>query len=384
MEATTTRAQNKAAVLSAALAAGQCTRSSIETRTGLSKATVARIVDELLGEGLLQPGAELHREGRGRKSLYLELGTQVGCVVGVDLGLTTTRLWCADLRGTELARSRFDTPKGLTRLAMVRRLVAEVQALIDGTAYSGRLSGVVVAVVGSVRNEVEIVRAAAPFSYLEGSQFCAALERHFAVPVILDSDANMALCGEMVDGVAVDTRDAALLIVSTSVRAGLARDGRVLRSDRSLIGELAWLPVPSRGSQRRCLDDVLSARGVLAAAHHSDTAADIAELAAADDRSELATARGEFVDGLVVAVSTVALTVDPDIVVVTGRMLPVVERVLGEVNEQLKSVLPAVPRLVLASSNGFAAAHGAALTAVDGARTRLMYSIVRQPITDVV
>jgi predicted NBD/HSP70 family sugar kinase len=383
MEATMTRGYNKAAVLAAALASGKCTRSSIESDTGLSKATVARLVDELIQEGVLRVGSELHREGRGRKSLYLELGVRVGCVVGIDLGSTTTRLSCVDLRGNQLARWKFDTPTGLSRLGLVRRLTAETHQLVDGTPYVGRLAGAVVAVAASVRGHSEIIRPAQAFQHLEGTQFCRTLERHLKAPVILDSDANMALRGEMEDGGAAGISDAALLTVSTGFRAGFARDGQILRGDRSLVGELGSLPMACGEGARR-LDDVLSAGGVLTAARAGGAhSANIDEVASAAEDSALGRLREDFIRGLVLAVGAVTLTVDPEIVVFNGRMLPVIERVLPVVRSRLEAALPAVPRLTLTDSDGYSGAHGSAITAAERAGTQLVAAARQQQMTDV-
>jgi predicted NBD/HSP70 family sugar kinase len=383
MEASSTRGYNKAAVLAAALASTQCTRSSIEADTGLSKATVARLVDELFQEGVLQPGSELHREGRGRKSLYLELGVEVGWVVGIDLGVTTTRLWSVDLRGNPLAHNRFDTPTDVSRLALVRRLSAEIDYLVEHTAHPGPLTGAVVAVAASVGAHRDVIRPAASFQHLAGTQFCATLERHLDIPVILDSDANMALRGEMVDGGAAGASDAALLTVSTGFRAAFARGGQIMRSDRSLMGELGALPVTSDTGVRR-LEEVLSARDVLARAQANGAPqTTIDDIVSSTDDPMLSRLREEFVDGLVLAVGAVTLTIDPEVVVFNGRMLPLIGRVLPEARRRLEASLPSVPRLGLSDSDGYSGAQGAAITAAERAGSRLVEAARQQNLTDV-
>jgi len=370
MEASTTRGHNRALVLKAAFDADDITRTQIETATGLSKATVSRMVDELIQEGLLNEGASLHRTGRGRKSSYIELGPATGCVVGVDLGITTCRLWCSDLRGNELSRSRFDTPHGLSRLALVRFIIGAVNALVGGTSMGGRLSGITVAVASSVRNATTVVRPADVFAHIEGEQFHKALTRHAGVPVTLDSDSNMALRGEMTAGAAIGVANVALLTVSTGVGAGIAIDGKLLRGTRSVIGELGSLPIDMG---RRRLEDVLSVRGLTSTAHRAGI-----ELAALDKiidappQSPLAELRDQFVHGLVSAVSAITLTSDPDLIIFNGRIIPLVQSVLDRVRTTLSQTLPAVPTLQVTASDGFSAAHGAAVSAVESAHNDLL------------
>lgn len=382
MEASTTRGVNRALVLKAAFESDQTTRTQLESVTGLSKATISRVVDELIQEGFLNEGAALHRTGRGRKSSFIELGPATGCVVGVDLGITTCRLWCSDLRGKELARSRFDTPHGLSRLALVRFIVGAVNALVGGTTMQGRLSGIVVAVASSVRDATTIVRPADVFSHIEGEQFHKALTRHAGVPVALDSDSNMALKGEMTAGAAVGVANVALLTVSTGVGAGIAIDGTILRGTRSVIGELGALPIDM--GQRR-LEDVLSVRGLTSSARRAGIEiSGVDDIAAAPADSALGLLRQDFIHGLVTAISTITLTTDPDIVIFNGRMIPLVESVLGTVRIALAQTIPSVPTLQVTTSDGYSAAHGAAVSALEAAHSELLERARSERLTDAV
>lgn len=62
------------------------------------------------------------------------------------------------------------------------------------------------------------------------------------------------------------------------------------------------------------------------------------------------------------------VTVDPDLVLLTGRMRPLMRYVLPDIRARLDHMLPKVPNLVITSTVRFSTAHGAA--AVTG-RTRV-------------
>ena len=365
MQRSTAPRHTHAAVLDAVLADPSATRARIGTRAGLSPATVSRAVEELVADGLLAEGPAVPMSGRGRPTARIEPGPRVGCAVGVDLGASSVRAVRADPQGVHVVRAERATPAGLdaNELAV---LVGEVVEETRQAAGTGRaVAGVVVGVPGRVRDGRCLARPADRLSAGSGERLVVALEGALEAPVVLENDANVALVGELREGAAAGCSDAAVLTASTEVDAGVAVGGVVLRGRTGLVGELSALPVGDR-----TLRDLLSVSGLVdSAAHRGVILDDLAALWARTPDPALAPLVDDASDGLVVAVTMLALAFEPEVVVLTGRLLPLMQAELTRVRAQLTASLPAVPDLRTSEFGGYAGAVGAGLLAVAATRS---------------
>lgn len=113
------RDTNRATVMDLVMRRADLTRSTAVALSGLSKATVSPVVDELLVDGFVVEGADNQTVGRGRPSRFLAAAPALGYVIGVVMGITTTRLLAADIDGHTLAKHRLENrhsrPRGRTR-----------------------------------------------------------------------------------------------------------------------------------------------------------------------------------------------------------------------------------------------------------------------------
>lgn len=365
-EPASARLHSRAAVLDSVFTEGSVTRAGISTRTGLSLATVSRVVEEFIAEGILDEGQQLPRSGRGRRSTFIRLGETVGTVVGVDLGATTCRLCCSDLIGQQLGRLRLPTPSGLSAAALAAWLADSISAVHAEARTAGTLIGVVVALPAVVPEPGVVVRPTRRLAQLAGRELQRRLARALGVPVVLENDSNMALLGELATGAAAGRADAVLLTLSTDFNAGIAIDGEILRGRNGIVGQFGWLPAAGAG---RPLRELLSVDGILASAAAMNTGLrDIEDLFPVDTEEWLQVFRDRFVTGLITAVSVATLSYDPEVIVFNGRLLPLVERVLPDVRARLAGQLPAVPDLRVTALGGFAGAIGAAQVAVRAGR----------------
>ena len=107
------RGANRASVLTELLATSPTTRTAIAESTGLSSATVTRVVDTLIDEGIARELRYLPVKGRGRRAVLIEAVGELSIAVGVDLGASNTRLVAIDLLAKELVVSRTPTPSDL-------------------------------------------------------------------------------------------------------------------------------------------------------------------------------------------------------------------------------------------------------------------------------
>src|SRR5690348_7911021 len=89
---------NTAIVLESVLQGAPLSRADISALTGLNKATVSSLVQDLIDSGLVREIGTGQSSG-GRKPVLLEFVAESGYAVGVDLGVNYVRGVLTDLRG---------------------------------------------------------------------------------------------------------------------------------------------------------------------------------------------------------------------------------------------------------------------------------------------
>lgn len=309
------RATNRSAVLSALLSGQPRQRNQIVEHTGLSRATVFRIVDDLRSRGLVRDAAIAPPVGPGRPSTPVEFDGGVQTVCGIDLGGTNCRFVVTDALGVTLVRARYATPHELDGEQMGRWMAGRVHELVaacEGTR--GPLGAVGVGVPGAVAGDRSQMVGAYNLPQILGSDFIDAFRAGTGVPTILDNDSNLALVGELQYGSLAEDETAALLTLGTGLGSAVALRGRVLYGPAGLLGEFGRLRLPG-GTTR--LRDLVSGAGLVefarARGHGVEHAQEIFE-----HPDRFGDLHAQVRDALVHLVSIVALAYEPRTVVMTG------------------------------------------------------------------
>ncbi|MDA5147529.1 ROK family transcriptional regulator [Streptomyces sp. AD681] len=359
------RVVNRSLVLSDLLSGHPRERSQIVESTGLSRATVFRVVDELRARGLVRTSAAAAgpATGPGRPSRPVEFNGRVHAVCAVDLGGTNCRFAVADALGVTLARSRHPTPHHLDGVGMGRWMaerVHELAALAAGEA--GPLGAVAVGVPGPVSGDHSRVVGAHNLPQIVGTEFVDTFREETGVPTTVDNDSNLALVGELQYGSLAESETAALLTLGTGLGSAVALGGRVLYGPAGVLGEYGRLLLP--GSEVR-LRDLVSGAGLLAHAraggHEVSSAQEILE-----NPERYGALHAQVVGALVHLVSIVGLSYEPRTVVVTGGFSAGLrDDLLATVQQEVADVVGVQTRLcrtALGDSAGLLGALAVALS----------------------
>lgn len=340
-------------------------RADLANATGLTRATVSALVDDLIGGKLLTEVDPAPRTGAGRPALGLVLATDGPAGLGLEINVDYLAACVVDLTGAVRHRAirRVDLRPippsevlaDLGDLAATAHVEASRQHLV--------LAGTALAVPGLVTS-TGVVRLAPNLGWRD-VDLAAALNAHPAltghrlatpeqagtlgVPagqraggggwLTVDNEANLAALGELHAG---PPGPATFLYVSgeIGIGAGIVLHGALFRGARGWSGELGHLPVHPTGRRcrcgaRGCLEQYAGQEAILTGAGlagqglpgqglPADAAiARLAELAEADDpaaNSALAEAGG----ALGVAVAGVINLLDLDTVVLGGIYAPLV------------------------------------------------------------
>ena len=350
-----TTPSNDGLVLGALVASGETTRYRIGEVTGLSQATISRVVRRLVKAGMVTEGALVRGPDGGRATQMLEFhgGTELVC--GIDMGGTNTRVVVVDQRARSVAVWRLPTALLSTDIMTADWLA---DAVLDGcgAVRERGLAATVVGVPGVVVPGTEEIQQVPNLEAVAGTGFARRLDQRLPGLVTLKNDSNVALIGEMCSGAALGLQDVAMVTVGTGVGAGVALQGELLTGARGLVGEFGSLPFDADGA---IVEDVLSGAGLAVAgfgreAGHGTTSR--AQVDAADDHRHGENRVVAATHALCVAM---AVAYDLEMIVFGGRGSGQLGPVLAQVRERLATELPAAPQLVMSQLGDAAGALGA-------------------------
>ena len=359
---------------------GALARAELAQESGLSGATVRRVVDVLRRAGyvheIVGPG-----EGPGRPPWMVELVPGAAHVVGLDAGASLLRAVLVDLDGTVRARAAHPARDPGNATALVEDLVAVAREVVVA-AEGRRILAVAAGISGIVDHDAGRVRMSPDLPGLAGVDVASALGAALGVPVTIDNDDLLAAVGEVAAGAARGARNAVFLSLGYGLGAGIVANGQPWRGAAHAAGAVAFIGSPP-------LDERVSGRAVASryvAALARSGMTDRARLPASPDARwvfERAEAGDPIARGLVADVVSsiadlavvVAAVVDPEVIVLGGGIAANGEVVLRAVEERLGCTLPYPPRVVQSTLEGGAVVHGAAAVALSAAWTSLPASI---------
>nr|WP_246323943.1 ROK family protein [Petropleomorpha daqingensis] len=215
-------------------------RAELVALTGASRNTISARVDQLIGANLLEEGGRGWSTG-GRPPTILRFNSRAGCVLAVDLGVTSVDVAVTDLSAQVLATVGHpidiaDGPGPV--LAEVDRLAQKV--LADAGLTPADVRAVGVGVPGPV--EFSTGRPSHPpiMPGWHDHPIPGAFGR-YDCPVYVDNDVNVMALGEM--GVTDSTDDVLVVKVGTGIGCGVIVEGRVYRGAQGSAGDIGHIYV---------------------------------------------------------------------------------------------------------------------------------------------
>ncbi len=313
----TVKQHNRALVLSQLAGEPGQTRAQIALATGLTRATVSSLVDELIESRLvveLEPGPV----ARGRPGNPLQLNPQGPAGLGMEINVDYIAACVLDLTGAVRARriepldNTAVTPGvGLRRVASLASVVA--------AAVDVEVAGVALAVPGLV-DAAGVMVEAPNLPQWNGADVGAQLGAMVGgAPVQVHNEANLAALAEHWYGVTVP--DFVHVTGEIGVGGGLILGGELFRGVRGFAGEVGHLLVDPEGpmcacGNRGCLEQLAGQGAILRAARAATEDDLLARVSRGERRAVTAVTRAGSALG--VALGGVINVVDVPTVVLGG------------------------------------------------------------------
>ncbi|MFS4091756.1 ROK family transcriptional regulator [Streptomyces sp. AF1A] len=262
------RTGNRYEVLRQIIAESPTSRQELATATGLSLATVATLVGELLELGMItEVGYEDSAGGRPRGLVAVDASG--GALIGVDVAETYVHAELFDLALNVLARADEEMHPGEGGPEqVVGRVAAAVGSVVaQAGAGAARVLGVGVSVPGQIDRDTGVAEYAANWDWHD-VPLLDLLAEHVPYPLYLDNPLRACTVAELWFGAARGRGDAVVVNLGTGVGAGLALGGGLHRGVSNSAGEWGHTTLVLDGrlchcGNHGCVETYVGAPGIM-------------------------------------------------------------------------------------------------------------------------
>jgi predicted NBD/HSP70 family sugar kinase len=357
---------------------GPRSRATIAIDTGLNKATVSRLVSELIELGLLAETGVEARATVGRPGHMLAVAGEGAVALGLEINVDYLGVRATDLAGRSRYRAIETEDNRLRETEVVLDRLAELarDALREVRAQGLRPIGATVALPGLVDVERGALLTAPNLQWSDVEVVELLRERiDDELPLDADNEANLAALAELWEGAAVGVSDFMYASGQVGVGGGVVLGGELFRGHRGFGGEFGHMTVEADGAlcacgSRGCLETLCGLESLLGNEPALTVAsgrrvAILARRARAGDPEALAIV-GECGRWLGVALGNVVNLLSLETIVLGGHFAPITPWLAPAIGAELRSRVlggpAAVPSLVPSSLGPDAAVRGAAAT----------------------
>jgi predicted NBD/HSP70 family sugar kinase len=295
ISSTIQRQVNRAKILRTLKMLQPVARVDLARETGLSRATVSSIVDELVMESLVEEmGATASRGGRRPILLRVIPGREGRCAIGFELSRNNLTGILVDLHGRVIASHRDLLPAGYLEPASLVDLIQEQVLRLTGPedpAIRG-LVGVGLGVPGLVDPVTGCVQVAVQFGW-QNTPLKDMLEKRLKVPVKVMNSVKAAALGEVIynhHSPEPSPNPRLYLSLGQGIGSALIIEGKLLSGASNTAGEFGHITVAPGGplctcGNSGCLEAVAGLPALVSR---------YLELARMEEPSRLTMAPGEF------------------------------------------------------------------------------------------
>ncbi|MFG3290894.1 ROK family transcriptional regulator [Streptomyces sp. NPDC048179] len=243
----TARAINDRLALSLLQQEGPLTAGQLKQLTGLSRPTVADLVERLTASGLITVVGESGEQRRGPNARLYGIVADRACLAALDVRTESVSVLVSDLVGRVLAEGAVPVGPEAGEAAAVEQAVGLVERVAKEAGASGgagQLHTVGIGAPGLVDPATGELRDSAGLPAWHRRTVAALQERFPQARVSVENETNLAALAEQREGAARDRDTFVLLWLDDSCGAAVVLDGSLRRGASGGTGEIGFLPVP--------------------------------------------------------------------------------------------------------------------------------------------
>jgi glucokinase-like ROK family protein len=224
-------------------------RARIAEVTGLTKATVSSLVNELI-ESQLTYEIGAGASSGGRKPMMLLFNSTAGYAVGVDLGVNYIYTALSDLNGALIEDYRINH-ENISQdqvISDLKACIREVIARAPKSAYG--IVGIGIGIPGISDEQGNVLFA--PNLRWENVPLLQLIEAEFNIPVVIDNEANAGAVGEKQFGAGKSATNLVYISIGSGIGTGIIIKSELYRGSSGFSGEIGHMSIEHDGLNCVC------------------------------------------------------------------------------------------------------------------------------------
>jgi predicted NBD/HSP70 family sugar kinase len=247
-----TAIETHSAILDLIRSTGVVSRIELANRSGLTGASISRIVKQLLADGLIAETGFGDSTGGKRRTL-LQLNRRSRHAVGISLDVANITYLITDLGGEVIVRHQSHGIGHTSPRAVIKRIAKELDALLTNAGVDRTtLVGIGIAAAGRQDARHQVLRANPQATEWELFALEDTLSAATELPVVVENDSTCAAIGEFWVGRIPASADFATVYMATGFGLGLVTKGDVYRGSSSNVGEIGHMVLDVNGPKCWC------------------------------------------------------------------------------------------------------------------------------------
>lgn len=278
-------------------------------------------------------------------------------LLGIDLGGTTTKFAIMKPQGEIQQRWSIQTDVLNDGNNIIPNIIDSINHHLQLYQMSAKqFQGIGIGTPGSVDYQTGTVDSAFNLNWDRPMALKEQIELHTNIPVQVENDANVAALGERWLGAGKNSDNVAFVTLGTGVGGGIIINSQIIHGQGGSAGEIGHMTINPQGyrctcGKKGCLETVASATGIVHVARdYAQEYAGDSELKASLDNGDDLTAKDVFdlakqndplalkvtsavCDQLGLALSIVAVTINPQYIIIGGGVSNAGDFLLQRVQE---------------------------------------------------
>lgn len=248
---------------------GLITKQQIAKELGINITTVSDLVNQFKDKNRIVKETGDGSSSGGRKPKVYAINSELGYIVGIDVGGTNTRGILTDLSGNLIHYLKIKTKAREGKDAVLARVISVVNELITlAKIPREKLFGIGMSISGIINSYEGISIFCPNIPGWENFPIKQIMEKEFNIPVCIDDSVRCAAVAEKRFGIAKDHDNFIFISIGKGIGMGAFIDGKIYRGSMGLAGELGHITVSEDGplcncGNKGCLEAIASGPGIL-------------------------------------------------------------------------------------------------------------------------